>query len=95
MDELRDKIARLPTWVREHIKRLEVAAEPAIEEVVRSRRKIKDLEERCRRLSEQVEAMTEMFRSAAIGGNDGAKVVVSILEGYEIFQKSEEVSSGS
>ena len=85
MDELQERIARLPAWAREHIKRLHGLPQALADEAANLRRKVTSLEERNRKLSDQVEAMTEMFRYAALGGSKAAKTIVSTLEGYEIF----------
>lgn len=86
MDELREKIARLPAWARDHIKRLEIRSEPAIEEAARARQALSKAEEKARRLSDSNEALMEILRCAGRGGNAWAAEVVSILENYEIFR---------
>jgi hypothetical protein len=83
--DTRYKVARLPAWARTLIKHLEFRSEPAIEEAARCRSKATQLEERNRKLSDQIQAMGEMFRYAALGGSDVAKTVVRILEDYEIY----------
>lgn len=88
MNELADKIARLPAWAREHIKRLEIRSEPLVEEAARARRELEEERARARRLSESNEALLELLRSAGRGSNDWAKTVVSVLESYEIFQSN-------
>ncbi len=85
MTELDEKIARLPAWARDEIKRLKALPSVLADEAASLRRKVTSLEERSSRQREMIEAMSEMFRSAAVGGNEGAKTVVSILEGYELF----------
>lgn len=87
-DELHEKIARLPTWAREHIKRLETRSELAIEEAARARQALVKAETRVTRLSEANEAMMELLRSAGKGGLDWAWETVKVLEGYEIFQST-------
>jgi hypothetical protein len=81
----RDKVAKLPTWARELIRRLEIANEPAVNEIVMLRQKNNQLAEQMRRVSTANEAMRELFRCASVGGSDYAKAVVDVLDGYEIF----------
>ncbi len=85
----RERIARLPAWVRELIQRLEHAKEPLIDEIVRRRREASSLNDKCRRLSESLEAVMEILRAAGRGGSDYARTVVGVLEGYEIFRSGE------
>lgn len=89
-EEMRDRIARLPAWVRHHIRFLEQRSESAVGEAARCRQKLDQERERCRRLSEQNEAMVEIFRRAATGGSDVAKTVVGVLEGYDFFPVASE-----
>lgn len=84
LDE-RDKLARLPKWVGELVKRLESLPGALADEAANLRRKLAAAEERNKRLEERMEAMTELFRCAALGGSEGAKTVVKVLEGYGIF----------
>ena len=72
------------------MKKLEALPSALAEEAATLRRKVTTLEERNHRLSEQVEAMTVLFRCVAIGGSEGAKNVVGVLEGYEIFPSKKE-----
>jgi hypothetical protein len=94
-DELRDKIEKLPAWARQHIKHLTSLPSVLADEATSLRRKVGELESRNRRLSEQVEAMTELFRCAALGGSEGAKTVIDILDGYEIFPPPKENQEAS
>ena len=69
-EEMRGKIAKLPVWARDLIKRLEFFNEPMMEETVRLRKENAVLKEQSRRVKESNEAMTEIFRRAAEGGSD-------------------------
>lgn len=84
-----DRIAKLPVWARDMIKRLERANEPMIEEIVRLRRRNEVAEDKARNLSGANEALMEILRCAGRGGSDWAAAVVSVLEGYEIFKHEE------
>ncbi len=86
----RDRISKLPAWVRDLIKRLEIANEPMIEECVKLRKENTILKERAKQLGESKEALLELLRRAGQGGSYWADVVVRTLESYEIFQKSQE-----
>ena len=92
MDDLSDRIARLPAWAREHIKHIKHISkcqEPLLEEAVRARYRANAAEARARRLLESNNALLELLRRAGEGGHDWAKLVVSILEGYEIYRSGE------
>ncbi len=82
MNEMEEKILRLPRWAQEHIRRLEIRSEPAMEEASRSRRKVGELETIVRRQKDRIEAMVAMFQCAAKGGNEIAQAVKSIVEDY-------------
>lgn len=94
--ELSRKVAKLPLWARELIGHLEALPDTLANEVVHLRARVAELRKRNRDLGSQVEAMTELFRYAAIGGSEGAKKIVEILDGYEIFpgKKSEGTDDG-
>src|SRR5947207_1449321 len=64
MDELQEKIARLPAWAREHIKRLGVQAEPNNAELRHLRQQVANAEQRCRKMQERVDIMTDLFTCA-------------------------------
>lgn len=85
-DADREKIAKLPVWARDLIKRLEIANEPLLDEVVKLRRENMTLAEKTRRLKDSNEALLEILAAAGRGGNKWAETIVSILEGYEIFR---------
>lgn len=85
-NEDRERIARLPTWARDLIKRLETANEPMANECIQLRRKNSTAQERAKSLSESNEALLELLRCAGRGGSEWAATVVKTLEGYEIFQ---------
>ncbi len=82
----RDKVAKLPVWAQELIRRLELANEPLIEQAVKYRREATTASERAKRLSESNEALMEILRAAGRGGSDWADMVVRTLEGYSIFR---------
>ncbi len=90
MDELQEKIARLPVWAREYIKRLQIAKEPLVEECVKARRDKEVFERQAKKYSAANEALIQLLRCAAKGGSDWARVVVSTLEDYEIYKSGEE-----
>ena len=83
--ETRDKIAKLPAWAREIIKRLEITSEPQLEELVRLRKENSRLSDHIKCLRERCEAMTELFNRASIGGSYYAAAIIEVLEGYEIM----------
>ncbi len=92
MNELQEKVARLPAWAREYIKALELKPEALVNEAVKLRRDNAVLTERAKRLSESNEALMEILRYAGKAGmahrvSDWAATVVATLEGYEIFRE--------
>jgi hypothetical protein len=82
MTEMDEKVARLPAWARDHIRNLATRNEPMAEECARSRAKVVHLEKQLRKRELQIEAMVEMFRCAAKGGNEVANAVKSIVEDF-------------
>ena len=76
MDEFHEKIARLPTWVREHIKRLEALADPNNAELRLLRQRLANAEERLRKMRDRVDAITEIMVCAARGGHETAQAYV-------------------
>lgn len=86
MSELEEKIARLPVWARDHIRLLNIRAQPAIEECAKARREAETAKERCRKLSDANSALMEILSKAGQGGHDFARVVHSTLDSYEIFR---------
>lgn len=82
---LKEKIARLPAWARDYVRRLEAQAEPNNSELRRLRQLTEQAETRCKQIRERMEAMTEIFRCAAQGGSEVAKAYVEkMLEEYNI-----------
>lgn len=75
-DELHDKIARLPVWAREHIKRLQSQANPENERCRILQSRVTHLEEQLRKARDREEAMVNIFRDAARGGNETAQAFV-------------------
>lgn len=90
----REKIAKLPVWARDLIKRLEYANEPMVEEVVKSRRELAQLQAKVRSLSDANAALMEILRCAGRGGSDWAKIVVDTLDGYEIYRSLQSDQKG-
>jgi len=80
-----EKVKKLPTWARDLIKRLEYASLPMIEEAATQRRKALIAEVKAKRLEDANSALLELLGKAGEAGLDWAKIVVSVLEGYEIF----------
>jgi len=88
--EDRDRIPKLPVWAKDLIKQLEHLNEPTIKECNRLRKEIERLKDSERRIKGSNEALMEILRDAGKGGNDWARIVVSILEGYEIFKNTKD-----
>lgn len=88
--ELRDKVARLPAWARNLIKRLETANEPMVEEVVKLRREAERSKEIANRYRDANHALMELLSKAGFAGLDWARAVVDTLNGYEIFRGPKE-----
>lgn len=87
LDTDRERIARLPSWARDLIKRLEYANEPMLDECAKLRRENEQLAKRTRKLNDAKSALVELLSCAGQGGSDWAATVVRTLEEYEIFQK--------
>lgn len=85
-DELQQKIAKLPSWAREHITQLERRSAPAVEEARRQRNEAERAKDAFRNVKNSNEALLEILRCAGKGGSDWAATVVKVLEGYEIYQ---------
>lgn len=81
-DELKEKMAKLPLWVREHIRQLQLRADPQIEEIVRLRKEVQKLEAVKRQQQDRIEAMVHMFQCAAKGGSELAAAVQRIVEDF-------------
>ena len=93
--EPQEKIDKLPLWVRQHIKCLEIRAKPAIEEAAKCRQRAEKAEAKAKRLSEANAALLELLSKAGQAGLDWADTVVRVLEGYEIFRSlNSEASNG-
>jgi len=75
-DETREKVAKLPTWARELIDRLEKQFKEANEEPTRLRRKISHLEGQIRKLQERIDGMEAILTCAARGGHETAQAYV-------------------
>jgi uncharacterized coiled-coil DUF342 family protein len=81
-EEFAERVAKLPAWAREHVKYLETRSAPLVEEVARMRRKVDELNATVRRKNDQIDAMVEMFKCAAKGGNEVAAAVQRIVEDF-------------
>lgn len=84
--ETRDKVARLPAWARELIKRLEIAPEQMTDQAVAGAKKLAHMEEQYKKLKCRCDIMHELLTCAARGGHDTAKAYVewAVKEyGYE------------
>jgi hypothetical protein len=81
---MEEKIAKLPSWVRQHIKTLELRAQPNMEELSRLRRELEKQRSVIRRQDDRITAMVSMFQCAAKGGNEIAIAVQKIVEDYLI-----------
>ena len=90
MSDLDQKVARLPTWARDHIRRLEIRSELAIEEATKARKAYTLATERADRYRDANAALMELLGKAGQSGLDWAATVVSVLEGYEIFAPAKE-----
>lgn len=79
---MEEKIAKLPSWARQHIKTLELQAQPNMEELSRLRKEVEKQQAINRRQADRIEAMVQMFQCAAKGGNEVAIAVQKIVEDY-------------
>lgn len=84
--EEREKIAKLPTWVRNLIKRLEYGIAPMVDELARNHKARYESVDKAKRLEETNLALMELIRKAGQAGLNWAKTTVDVLEGYEIFR---------
>lgn len=84
MDE---RIQKLPIWAREIISNLEKRPQTLANEVLRLRKRVEHLELVNRKAHNHNDAMIEMFRCAAKGGNEVAAAVQRIVEDYLICDK--------
>lgn len=78
-DDEHDKVARLPSWARHLIERLEKEAEPNNSEIKMHRQEIETTRERLRRAQARMEFMAEVFQCGAKGGSEIAKAAVDKL----------------
>lgn len=90
--EMAERVAKLPTWAREHIKRLEIQGEPAAKEISLLRREVERLKAVVLQQADRINAMHEMFQCAAKGGNEVAQAVQKIVEDWIVFGTPEESS---
>lgn len=76
MSEIDEKIARLPSWVRQYIKRLEDRLEILLEKCVKALKNLEACQKKVRRLEDMQEAMVAIFKAAERGENEVAKAFV-------------------
>lgn len=76
MSDLDEKIARLPAWVRQHIKHLESKPEILVQQCIKLRKDLEVSKKEVRRLEDMQEAMLAIFRAAERGENETAKAFV-------------------
>lgn len=81
-----EKMAKLPKWAQDVIKRLETENAPMVDRVRVAERTADVAQRKAARLSEANEALLEIIRSAGKGGFPGADEVILTLEGYSIFR---------
>lgn len=86
-DADRERITKLPTWARDLIKRLERAAEPAVEQARKATRDANIQRVKCAELRDANSALIELLSVAGRNGIDWAKKIVEVLEGYCIFKE--------
>lgn len=83
-NELQEKIAKLPSWVREHIKQLERQPASDKEEVRILRQRVSHLEGQNRRIMDRLEACHSIMEHAAKGGHETAQAYVDrIISEYK------------
>ncbi len=76
MPEIPGDIAKLPRWAQSYIKHLEAQAQPNNDECRRLRQSMAHMEQQTRNCRARMNAMTEIFQSAARGGNETAQAYV-------------------
>lgn len=82
-ETIEDKIAKLPTWARQHIATLKSLTQPNIAEIRQARAAAQVAQERLRSLEDRYQAVMEVVKAAAVGGHWGAKALVErILADY-------------
>lgn len=90
MTDLQEKIARLPMWVREHIKHLEREAEPNNVEIRRLRQECAAKDINYKRLQGRADAMNELLTCAARGGHEVAKEYVDrIVKEFAYYEEED------
>lgn len=89
MSDLDQKIAKLPTWARDHIHWLKIRSDSAVGEAAKARKALSKAQDVAKRYSDANAALMELLGKAGQAGLDWAATVVSVLEGYEIFRQPE------
>lgn len=88
-DELKNRVAKLPAWARALIESLEDQAKPNNLEVQMMRQQVANAELRLKKMTERVDAMTELLTCAGRGGHETAQAYVDrVIKEYS----SDEVS---
>lgn len=75
-DDLQDKVAKLPTWVRQLIEQLRKEAEPNNAELRHARAEVEAARRREKVVGERCEMMTHLMTCAAAGGHETAAAYV-------------------
>jgi hypothetical protein len=86
-ETIEQKVAKLPAWAREYIKRLEDLPRTQTEALVEQRRKTERLEKTNRVQQDRIDAMVLFFQCAAKGGNEVAAAVQRIVEDYLTYDE--------
>ncbi len=90
IEELKDRLEKLPAWAREYIRELEQQAEPGNAELSRLRQEITQARIYARKLQARMDAMTEIFQCAARGGSETAQAYVDrIVNEYTCEEKDD------
>lgn len=77
MSDLEERVARLPSWAREHIERLVINRDLAIENGAINRKKVQQLKDRIKTLENRNQAMLAIFDGSGRSGNETAQAFVS------------------
>lgn len=76
MSDLDERIAKLPTWAREHIKRLTDAPETIRRTLVETNAKLAHANAQIRTVNDRLDAVHELLKCAARGGHETARAYV-------------------
>lgn len=90
MDDIAERIAKLPAWAREHIKRLTDAPETIRRQLMETNQRLAHSEKQRRILSERLDGVNELMKCAARGGHETAAAYVArIMTEYQFEPESE------